>query len=318
MRGLEVPWVGGVDRDEQWLVGVSGGVDSMALLHFLTREGFTELVVCHLDHGLRGVESEGDARFVEAVAGDLGCRFEGRRVDLRERMAVSGMSLETAGREARHEFFGEVAKRVGCGRLLLGHHADDQAETVLWNLLRGSRGLRGMEGEREMRMGGVRMWVARPFLGVRKRELEEWMRESGLKFREDGSNRVNDVVRNRLRNEVLPMLEEVAGRDVVGMLVRAGDGAREVREIVDWAVEKVKAVDPQGRLHCGVLRELPEVVRKEVMFRYLRGKGVVDLGRGVMERCGGLLSEGGVHVVNLPGGVRLRRRAGRIFLDEGD
>ena len=129
------------------MVGVSGGADSVALLHLLVAGGFRNLVVCHLDHCLRGRASTGDARFVRRLAEKLGLECEIGRIDVAERMAASRDSMETAARNARHGFFAECAVKHRCRRILLGHHADDQAETVLWNLLRGSHGLKGMRRE---------------------------------------------------------------------------------------------------------------------------------------------------------------------------
>ncbi len=137
----------------------------------------------------------------------------------------------------------------------------------------------------------------------------------GLDFREDASNEVNDVVRNRLRNEALPLLQEISGRDVVEMLVRGLKTAEDGRGIVNWAMAGVDAVDPQGRLHRGVLDGLPGVLQREVFWRYLIEKGVEGLSQGLIDRCQDMLRDDGVDVVNLPGGNRLKRRAGRIFIE---
>ncbi len=284
----------------------------MALLHVLKEEGFRDVVVCHLDHGLRGEESAGDAEFVNRVGEEMDFVVELGRVELREIMAASGASLETAGRKARHEFFGACARKYRCGRLLLGHHADDQAETVLWNLMRGSLGCRGMEALVEITMGGRKMEVLRPLLEVRKVDLERWMRESGFGWREDVSNAENDVVRNRLRNEALPLLEQIANRDVRPMLVKAAEVDAGWRELLEWAVEKVGVVDPQGRLHVKALRELPEILQRGAISDFLRSNGLEGLNSELLNRCVGLLSVDAGPAVNLPGGGYLRRRAGRL------
>lgn len=289
----------------------------MALLHLLHEGGFGKVVVCHLDHGLRGAEGRGDARFVRRVAGGMGFEVEVGRVDVRGMMGVGRESLETAGRRARHEFFAECGRRYGCGRVLLAHHADDQAETVLWNLMRGSYGLRGMEGVRELRMGGRRMEVVRPLLGVRKVRLREWMVERGFRWREDGSNGENDVVRNRIRNEALPLLCEISGRDVAGMLVRGAAGGEEMRALVAWAVGRAEVLDPQGRLHSRVLAGLPVALQAAVLAEYLRGEGVGGISGDLLASGLGLMDLEGAASVNLPGGGRLRRRGGRIFVERG-
>lgn len=297
------------------MVGVSGGLDSMALLHLLHGGGFRDVVVCHLDHGLRGADSRGDARFVKRVAGKMGFEVEVGKADVRGFMEERKESLETAARAARHKFFAECGKSHRCGRLLLAHHADDQAETVLWNLMRGSHGLRGMQERREMKMGGRKMEVVRPLLGMRKAVLREWMEEKGFKWREDASNAENDVVRNRIRNEALPLLGEISGRDVIGMLARGARSGEDLRELVMWSVEKADALDPQGRLHSKVLRGLPVSLRVAVLSEFLKSKGVGGVSTKLLGSCVAMLDTQSVASVNLPGGGRLRRRGGRIFIE---
>ncbi len=154
--------------------------------------------------------------------------------------------------------------------------------------------------------------MLRPLLGVRRAALKKWMGESQFEWREDASNAENDVVRNRLRNEALPLLEEIARRDVRAMLVKAAEVDAGWRELLEWAGEKAGAVDPQGRLHVKALRALPEVLQRGVITDFLKGNGVGGLNTELLRRCAGLLDAGEEPAVNLPGGGYLRRRAGRI------
>jgi tRNA(Ile)-lysidine synthase len=209
---LKIPWLARTPRGGRWLVGVSGGADSVALLHLLLDNGFRNLVVCHLDHRLRGRASTADALFVKRLAEKLGLPCEIGRSEVRKLMAERGESMETAARNARHVFFAQCAVKHRCRRILLAHHADDQAETVLWNLLRGSYGLKGMREEQQITVERVRLRIARPLLGVRRAELVAWLEERGHPWREDASNREPVAVRNRLRNEVFPLLAELSGR----------------------------------------------------------------------------------------------------------
>lgn len=291
-------------------------MDSMALLHLLDEAGFRNLIVCHLDHGLRGRESAADARFVRKVAEKMGYVVESAKVDLRSLMEVSGESLETAGRGARHGFFGDCSKRHRCKRLLFGHHADDQAETVLWNLMRGSHGCRGMSEVSAIEMGGVEMEVSRPLLGVRKDEIRAWMEARNFKWREDASNRVNDVVRNRIRNEALPLLADISKRDVGPMFARAAKDDEARKELMGWALGQVNVVDPQGRLHLGAMRSLPEVLQSGALLGFLKSNDVHGISAALVGRCLGMLDPSSPASVNLPGGARLRRRAGRVFVEE--
>jgi tRNA(Ile)-lysidine synthase len=312
-----IPWPSAAERKKRWLIGVSGGLDSMALMHMLKESGFRDVIVCHLDHGLRGRESAADSRFVKRAAEKLGFSAETAKTDLRKRMAESGESLETAGRNARHRLFSHVASKYRCKRLFLAHHLDDQAETVLWNLMRGSHGCRGMQEVSELVMEGLRMEVHRPLLGIRKSDLRAWMEERKLKWREDDSNLVNDVVRNRIRNEALPLLDEIAKRDVAPLLARAAQGNAALREVLDWALAKAEVMDPQGRLHLGVVRKLPETLHIHAIANFLRSEGITNISGALLESCAAMLDPASPACVNLPGGRRLRRRAGRFFI-EGD
>ncbi|MEY3394353.1 MAG: tRNA lysidine(34) synthetase TilS [Verrucomicrobiota bacterium] len=313
---MKIPWFEQASRRRKFMIGVSGGMDSVALLHMLHEAGFRKVIVCHLDHGLRGNSSAGDSKFVSLLAKAMGYGVIVGKSNVRCMMKHTGDSLETAGRTARHAFFADCAKEQRCRTLLLAHHADDQAETVLWNLLRGSLGFRGMSEETEINMAGREMHVVRPLLGVRKNDIRDWMDARRHAWREDASNAVNDVVRNRIRNEAIPLLDDIAKRDVTSVLLRSAETDDTWRNLLDWAKMRASALDPQGRIHLRTFRELPSVLRNAVMADYLRAGGVVQLDRDLLGRCD-LLSD--VHqpaVVNLPGGRFLKRRQGRIFIDE--
>ncbi len=167
----------GVPRNRRVLVGVSGGIDSTALLHALVKAGYGKLTVAHLDHGLRGKEGAGDARFVRGLARKWGLAVIVERMDVGALAREEKVSVEMAARRARYGFFARAAKEARCRTIVLAHHADDQAETFLFNLLRGR--LRGLSwrfcdrgwccgGGRSRRMrrgrgsGTVRMLQMRP------------------------------------------------------------------------------------------------------------------------------------------------------------
>lgn len=306
-------WFAAASRRRRYLVGVSGGADSVALLHLLDRAGFRDLVVCHLDHRLRGRASEEDARFVRRLAKRLGRPLELGQAEVEE--MAGGSSIETAGRRARHEFLADCGRRWRCRRVLLAHHADDQAETVLWNLLRGSRGGSGMEVAQELVMGGRRMEVIRPLLDWRRADLREWLVARRLRWREDASNAEPVALRNRLRNEALPLLAEIAGRDIVPALGRNADAAAELRSIEAWAVAEAQVLDPQGRVHVPKLRSLPPALQRACVWDFLRRNGVSDLGRAEVLRVMAMIEPGGAPATSLPGGRVIRRRQGRLLLE---
>jgi len=301
---------------ERYLVAVSGGCDSMALLHFLRAAGYRDLVACHVNHGLRGEDADADEALVRREAERLGCSFEGVRPDVSSLAKESGHSLETAARELRYGHFAEVAARLGCPRLLLAHHADDQVETVLINLFRGggARGLAGMEPERRRRIRGTDLRLIRPLLDVTRDEIRRWAAANEVTWREDSSNAEPFALRNRVRHRLLPALEEVFERDVRAAVWRAAELAR-LDEA--WAAE---ALGEPPRLGDGLdvkaLRAMPEARRDRLVLAWLRENGVPDCGYGeVAAVAEAILSKDRPAKVNLPGGRHARRREGVLFLE---
>jgi tRNA(Ile)-lysidine synthase len=219
-----------LDRDAPWLVGVSGGLDSVCLLRLLVGARLKNLHVAHLDHGLRGAESDGDREFVRALAEETRLPFHTRQVDVAALAGESDKGLEEAGRRARQRFFAELRREIGAGGVFLAHHADDQAETVLWNLLRGA-GLRGAGGMREvveLEVDGAPLPVLRPLLRVPRRELRQYAKRHGLSWREDATNADPEAAtRNRLRHDLIPELEKQLGRPVAPALGRFAVMARD-------------------------------------------------------------------------------------------
>jgi tRNA(Ile)-lysidine synthase len=189
------------------VVGVSGGPDSAALLHSLRQIVPADLlVVAHLDHGLRP-GSAAEAEFVAGLAGDLS--FQSARVEIAERARARGLSIEEAGREARYEFLAHVAREVGATAVVVGHNADDQVETILMHLLRGSgpAGLRGMRPVSPL-PGHAGLWLLRPLLGLGRAEIEAYCAQHELSPITDASNADLTFFRNQIRHELLPLLEQ--------------------------------------------------------------------------------------------------------------
>jgi tRNA(Ile)-lysidine synthase len=188
------------------VVAVSGGADSMALLagiDEIRRRRRWEVVVAHLDHALRE-GSDADAQFVAEAAASRGLPFRGSRVDVRALADAEHRSVEEAGREARYRFLATVARELSAdARIATGHTADDNVETVLLNLLRGS-GLAGLRGIPERRGN-----VVRPLLTARRERLRDLLRSAAVAWREDPSNADPGYARNRVRHELLPVLVRV-------------------------------------------------------------------------------------------------------------
>ena len=185
------------------VVAVSGGADSVALLDILVslRDLNLNLVAAHLNHMLRGDESDGDEEFVRSLADIHGLPFVVRRVDVDDVARRERRSLEDAGRAARYAFFDEVAATRGAASVALAHHAGDQAETVLLRLLRGAGG----SGLCAMAPKSAGRYV-RPLLGVSRGEIEEYLAARGIAWRNDSSNEDGNFLRNRIRHELIPFL----------------------------------------------------------------------------------------------------------------
>ncbi len=308
-------WFATAPAGRRWLAGVSGGADSVAMLHLLAGAGFHDLIVCHLHHGLRGPAADADADFVARLAESLSLPCEIGRVDVRQRMAGRGESLETAARHARHGFFAACAGKWNCPRVLLAHHADDQAETVLWNLLRGSHGLKGIQPIQEIvTESAAILEIHRPLLEIRRADLLAYLNSENLSWREDATNAEPIAVRNRLRHEALPLLSEISGRDAIAALCRAAADCRETAELEAWALTNSHTLDPQGRLHLPALRELPLPLQRLVLRDFLKSAGIVGIDRDLLDRALALIAPAAPPAINLPGGRQLRRRAGRLFV----
>ncbi len=201
-------------------IAVSGGADSVCLLHLLLEMAPRmewRLTVLHLDHGLRGKESRADAEFVGALAGSRGLPFLLREADL----TAAGGNLEQAGRRARMAFFREAIGTGALDRVAVGHTRSDQAETVLYRFLRGS-GTAGLAGIRPVIAPGI----VRPLLAIDRPEVEEWLRARGISWRDDSTNASACFARNRIRHELLPELRRDWNPSLPEVLAHTAEWAR--------------------------------------------------------------------------------------------
>lgn len=192
-------------KGETVVVAVSGGADSVALLDILThlQEDRLQLVVAHLNHGLRGGASDGDEMFVSALAARYGLPFAVRRADIADLATSSRLSLEDAGRRARYEFLAETAKAHGATSIAVAHHLDDQAETVMIRLLRGAGGS-GLSAMASSSQGILK----RPLLQVSRADIEQYLKLRELTYRTDSTNADITILRNSIRHELIPFLRK--------------------------------------------------------------------------------------------------------------
>ncbi|MCF0142545.1 MAG: tRNA lysidine(34) synthetase TilS, partial [Parasporobacterium sp.] len=202
------------------VIGVSGGADSVCLLFFLS--GLRNvldfrLVAVHVNHGLRGEEADRDERYVKALCENLHVKCICVKADVRALAERKGLSVEEAGRIARYRAFGDVLSKIsrastGTGKVAVAHHRDDNVETVLLNMFRGS-GIKGLRGMQPAHMVG-KLPVIRPLLCISRQDILDYLNENGLTYMLDSTNSETDITRNRLRHNVIPEIQTINERAV--------------------------------------------------------------------------------------------------------
>lgn len=249
-------------------VAVSGGADSVCLLHVLrdlSTEWNLKITVVHLNHQLRGEHSDGDQAFVESLADSFGYAKRTQAVDLRNAAAAAGSNLEEAGREARRAFFHRLIADGTVQRIATAHTRSDQSETVLFRFLRGSF-TTGLSGIRPVTHEGL----IRPFINVDRVDIEQYLRERSLPWREDSTNRDLTFARNRIRHELLPELAANWNPGLPGILAQHATLAREDDEYWTAEVARLAGVLFERRARAIVisidpLRTLPHAVSRRLI-----------------------------------------------------
>jgi len=303
-----------VSHGETLVVAVSGGADSVALLHALLRltEGWqVTLHVAHLNHLLRGEEGAADADFVRRLADSYQLQWTVESLDVAAWQRQTGLGLEEAARQARYSFLRRTAEEVGAAGILTAHHRDDQAETVLLHLLRGSgpEGLAGMAP----REGDLR----RPFLTVSKAEILAYCRESSLPYRTDASNLLPLVRRNQLRLHLLPSLAEYNPR-IAAALGKAAEICRAENDLLAELAGKAYADLSRRRaadvcLEMTGLDQLPLALQRRVL-RLAYDQLAGTQGGLSFEQTEALRFLGSGKILSLPGGIRASRIYGEMTL----
>jgi tRNA(Ile)-lysidine synthase len=277
--------------DQPLLVGVSGGADSLALMHALHQLGYS-LVIAHLDHGLRP-ESAADADYVRQKAEELGLPFVSARMDVRAMAARDGLSLEEAARQVRYDFLFEQARQAGAQAVAVAHHADDQVETVLMHFLRGAAlsGLSGMAYRRIMPVWDAAIPLVRPLLDLWREDIETYLGEMGWVAREDLTNQDTRYFRNHLRHDLIPELEGVNPKfkDVVRRMADVlGEEDRFLDALADqaWAACFREADEGSVVLGRREFLELEKALQRRVLRRAvgLLRPDLRDIGFEAIER----------------------------------
>ncbi|MBN2374807.1 MAG: tRNA lysidine(34) synthetase TilS [Sedimentisphaerales bacterium] len=230
------------DPDDRWLLAVSGGPDSMAMLTALTelknsaRLPLADLQLAHLNHQLRADQSDADETFIRQQAKNSHLPITVARCDVQALAQNTSQSLETAARQARYDFLAQTARKNYCNKIALAHNADDQAETILHRIIRGT-GIKGLAGITPIRdldddQSVKPLQIVRPLLTVSRDQIEQFLRRRNIPWRIDASNESNTFTRNRIRNQLLPLLAEQYNPQVKQALIRLGQTAHWLTDLL--------------------------------------------------------------------------------------
>lgn len=326
---------------EALVLAVSGGADSMALMHGMAllnheQQQSWSLRVAHLNHLIRGDDADRDAEFVAEQSAGLVLPCVVERCDVPELARAQKMSLEQAARSARYAFLERVARDCGATFVATAHHADDQVETVLANVLTGAglHGLRGMRPIRPMSRGS-RVKLIRPLLAARREELRAFLLDRDVTWRHDHTNDNQRHLRNKIRHGVLPMLERDINPQVGAAILRLAEQAARIEDLIEEPVRRatceMTTADRDDRLVLLVdsLSDLPVLAQTELLRLTVLRLAETDsephdsiareLGLEQLDRLVDLIrrNESG-REVHLPGGIVAAREYDRLVFRRGD
>ncbi len=253
-----------VHRGDRILVAVSGGVDSVVLLDLLARERKhlnLTLVIAHMNHGMRGAESDGDEEFVRSLSDTIECPLVTYRENVAAISEREKTGIQETARRLRYTFFERAMQQHGCLAVATGHNADDNAETVLLNLLRGS-GIPGLGG-----IPAVRSGVIRPILFARRDEIEQYAAERRLGYRNDSSNTKDDYRRNYLRHQIVPLIVREINPNLSGTLRRTSEIMQSLQSYLSEETRRLFPEYPEWEhtLPVDRLIALPPILRSSAM-----------------------------------------------------
>lgn len=306
------------------LVAVSGGADSVALAHVLVqlraRNDLPGLALVHLNHCLRGSTSDEDERFIQSLptdwqAADVPCYA--KRQDVAALAQENHWNLEDAGRRARYEHFTEIARQSGAAWVATGHSADDQAETVLLRLIRGS-GLRGLSGIPAIRPLAPGIVLVRPLLAVRRAQIRDYLTQHAISWREDASNQDTRFLRNRVRQELIPFLERDFQEDIIPLLAHTAEQASEVQAFIEELATALLVRAERPRAGATLVFDQQELAASSAllmreMFRLVwrrEGWPLAEMGWLDWKRVAAV-ARGDAGGGDFPGHIRARRK-GRV------
>ena len=308
------------DEGDRVVVAVSGGPDSMCLLHILNSikaELGIDLVAAHINHGMRGAASDADEEYVKEFCEKIELPFYSIKVDLNKISKESGMSCEEAGREVRYDFFNKIKTKVGAKKIALAHNANDQAETMLMRLMRGT-GIHGLVGIRAVRDA---IYV-RPILHIDRSEIEQYCEEHNLNARIDKTNLESIYTRNKIRLELIPYIKENFNGDIVASLNRLSDTLKNDSDYLDkCAEEKFKQYCYEDSLDKALVIGKEAFLEQEAMLTRIIRRAILwvkgnllNLEKQHIEYVVSLQKNTTGKKVILPGGIIAKNNYGQIYI----
>jgi tRNA(Ile)-lysidine synthase len=311
------------------IIGLSGGPDSVCLLNLFTRikeEWQLRMITAHLNHGLRGMAADEDESFCKEMVRLAGIEFNSRKIDIAGYAASHKLSLEEAGRLARYRYFLELAEAEGANAVAVAHHADDWAETVLMRLLRGAGpdGLTGMTYRRPLAFEGeplpqVTVEVIRPLLNISRKEIMEYLAERNISSRTDASNTNTVYLRNRIRHQLIPMLEKEYNPNIRETLCRTAEIiTREEEYWIQLLDDVLEENPPEKREDGAILYPRQALNQMHLALRRRLIRKLIELAQGHLKGLGfdaveDILKlakkETAPSALDLPGELRVERDA---------
>lgn len=299
-----------LETGDRVLVGVSGGADSTALLHYLLEiqeQSGLSIGIAHVNHCLRGDESDRDEIFVRNLSETLCLPFHGTRQEVGQLAAKHKTSLEDEARQVRYRFYRKVMRSQGYTKTALGHTLDDTIELVLMNLLRGS-GPRGLAGIPPVRDG----WIIRPLILVPKETAVEYLRDLGQGYVTDSSNLDTSILRNRVRHQLLPLLRADYNPGVDDALDRLSRILREEQQWMDTEVDRFFSSHSQARSASEVCFPLDTVRSIHGAFQRLLFRRAISSVKGDLRRISLAHIDAALELARSPRGNRSLDLPGRI------
>ncbi len=311
-----------IERGDSILIGFSGGMDSSALLYSLLeiqKEFDLTISICHLNHGVRGEEADRDEEFSRKTAEKLGFFFASEKADMHGLAKKSKISKEAAGRKLRQDFFRRVSEEIGANKIALAHNYNDQVETLIMRIIRGT-GMDGLKGI-EYRSGNI----IRPLLNVSRKDIEEYIINNNLPFVEDSTNFEIEYHRNKIRNVLIPLLEEEYNPNLSSAIFNLSELAKLDSDFLDQYTLDILGniskfendrftvdIDALNKLHRGIQNRVVRMIFNNFP------KGLMDLSLENVEEILNLKNlESGKYIDNI-NGVRVRKSYGDLIFEKAE